>query len=100
MWFFKKSDVRPIPANEIWNHLAHDHLVPSDKLLSYMRCILKDGVREGKKVSLVRVFDLQQAKQRNIDITTWESLDQHPELIAFEGYYTDDDHAFLERKGG
>ena len=98
MWFFKKSSVRPIPANAIWTHLVHDHNVDSNTLLNLMRCIMKDGDREGQKVTLLRIFNLEDAKKKNIEITAWESLDQHPELIAFEGYYTADDRAFLERK--
>ena len=33
-----------------------------------------------------------------MEILGWEAFDQHPELIVFQGYYTKNDQAFLERK--
>jgi hypothetical protein len=98
MWFFKKSAYRPIPANACWGKLVHDHHMDAETLLNHMRCVLKEGEQEGGKVTFMRVFDLRQAQKQKIEIAGWETFDQHPELILFEGYYTKDDQAFLERK--
>ena len=40
-----------------------------------------------KKVFDVRVFDNAQAKMRQVDVRDYNTLDAHPELIAFEGWY-------------
>jgi hypothetical protein len=98
MWFFKKSTYRPIPANACWGHLVHNHDMDVDTLVNHMRCVMKEGEREGKKVTFMRIFDLRETKKQMIEIVGWESFDQHPELIIFEGYYTKNDQAFLERK--
>jgi len=39
------------------------------------------------KVFDVRVFDNAQAKMRHVNVKDYNSLDAHPELIAFEGWY-------------
>ncbi|MBF8266049.1 MAG: hypothetical protein HW384_1913, partial [Dehalococcoidia bacterium] len=46
----------------------------------------------------MRVFKPKQAEKCGITITGWETFDQHPELILFEGYLTKFNEAFLEKR--
>jgi hypothetical protein len=51
---------------------------------------LKSAVRKssrGKHRYNVRVFDQAQAAGKGISVVDYGSLDDHPELILFEGWY-------------
>jgi hypothetical protein len=99
MWFSKKSVIKPIPDNSCWGHLINDHKVDSATLCDYMRCVMKDGALNGEKVTLLRVFDTRKTEQEMITVTGWETFDQHPDLLAFEGYCSNYGlHTALERK--
>jgi hypothetical protein len=52
----------------------------------------------GKPVTLIRVFRPAEAQQKGIVVTGWETFDQNPELILFEGYLTRANKAHLERR--
>jgi len=51
---------------------------------------LKSVVRqrpEGKKKFDVRVFDEAQAAQKGVKVKDWTTLDEHPDLILYEGWF-------------
>jgi hypothetical protein len=99
MLFFKKSAIRPIPSNACWGHLVRDHHVDVDTISTTMRCVMKEGAINGLKVTFLRIFNIKEIEKRNISITGWESFDQYPELLVFEGYVNEiTNRAFLERK--
>ena len=98
MWWFKKSVVNPIPSNACWGLLVGQHKIDVDTLTNVMRCVVKEGIVNDRKVTFVRIFDLREIEKRKITITGWETFDQYPELLAFEGYFTEANYAFLERK--
>jgi len=54
--------------------------------LSMLRCFEYDGVVNGKEVSCIRVFSPHRAKEQHLSIRTKAELDQHPEMLLFEGY--------------
>lgn len=47
---------------------------------------------------MLRVFSLNRARQKGIDIAGRETLDENPDLILFEGYMTRTNEVKLERK--
>jgi hypothetical protein len=49
-------------------------------------------------VTFMRVFKPKEAEQKGVVVTGWETFDQHPDLILFEGYLTRSNEAYLERK--
>ena len=55
---------------------------------------------DGSQVTLLRIFSLSDVQKKGITITGWETFDQHPELIMFEGYIEGNNQAHLERKNG
>jgi len=98
MGLFKKKVVKEIDGGA-WGHLVNAHKIDVDTLSREMRCVEREGVLErGKPVTFLRVFKPIEAQQKGIDVTGWETLDRHPELILFEGYVTKANEAHLERK--
>ncbi len=82
---FKKKVVRQIEG-EAWGNLVNDHGFDVDTLSNFIRCVKKIGLEGSKSVSLLRIFDLREIEKKGIEINSWETLDQHPDLILLEGY--------------
>jgi hypothetical protein len=61
-----------------------------------IRCVDKPGVKDGFQVNLLRIFSLRDVEKKGITIAGWETFDQYPELIMFDG----NNQAHLERKNG
>jgi hypothetical protein len=98
MGIFKKKVIKQIDGGT-WGHLVTVHNIDVDTLSREMRCVEKKGVADGgKPVTLIRVFRPKEAQQNGIAVTGWETFDQNPELIVFEGYLTRDNEAYLERR--
>lgn len=98
MGLFKKKVVRDI-HDCIWGHLLNEHEINVDTLTKEMRCVEREGAIDGDKpVTFVHVFRQKDVAEKGIEVTGWETFDQHPDLILFEGYLTKENKAFLERK--
>jgi len=66
-----------------------------------MRCVEKEGFLDGKKpVTFLPVFNLQEVGKRGLEIKGWETFDQYPELVFYEGYLTKTNEAFLKPTHG
>ncbi len=98
MGLFKKKVVKEI-YDGAWGHLVSDHKIDVDTLSRDIRCVDKAGVIDGNApVTLLRVFRLSDVQQKGITVTGWETFDQYPELLLFEGYLTRTNVAKLQRK--
>ena len=54
--------------------------------LDTLRCFECEGVVSGKEVRCIRIFSPYRAKEQLLSIKTEADLDQHPEMLLFEGY--------------
>jgi hypothetical protein len=81
-----------------WGHLVNDHGMTVDVLSKSIRCVDKPDVKDGAQVNLLRIFSLRDVEKQGITISGWETFDQHPELIMFEGYLDANNRAHLVRK--
>lgn len=98
MGFFKKKVIKEIHAGT-WGHLVSVHNINVDTISKELRCVECEGVLDGRTpVTFLRVFKPSEAQQKGVVVTGWETFDQHPELILFEGYLTKTNEAHLERK--
>ncbi|MCX5839137.1 MAG: hypothetical protein NTW71_11565 [Deltaproteobacteria bacterium] len=99
MGLFKPKTVKEI-RDGTWGHLVHAHGLTVDTLSQNIRCVDKPGMKDGFQVNLLRIFSLSDVEKKGITITGWETFDQYPELIMFEGYLDGKNQAHLERKNG
>jgi hypothetical protein len=83
-----------------WGHLVQAHGLTVEVLSRNIRCVDKPGEKDGFQVTLLRIFSLSDVEKKGITIAGWETFDQHPELIMFEGYLDGNNQAHLERKNG
>jgi hypothetical protein len=98
MGLFKKKAIKEIDGGA-WGHLVSVHKIDVDTLSKEMRCVECEGALEGgQRVTFLRVFRPMEAQRIGINVSGWETFDQHPELILFEGYVTKANEASLDRK--
>jgi hypothetical protein len=96
---FKPKIVQEI-RDGVWGHLVNDHGLTVDMLSNDVRCVERSGMKDGSPVKLLRIFSLRDVVHKGITIAGWETFDQHPELIRFEGCLDGNNQARLERKNG
>ena len=60
--------------------------------LDTLRCFNYDGVINGKEVNCLYIFSPYMAKEQHLSIRTKVDLDQHPEMLLFQGH--------IDRQGG
>ena len=80
---------------------AHAHLVTTLKVLpenlTGLRAVEKIGFWDGKWVHFIRIYDPRTSDEA-LQIRDFTSLDQHPELVLYEGYREkESDQVFLQR---
>ncbi len=98
MGLFKKKPFKEISGGA-WGHLVSMHKIDVDTLSKEMRCVEKKGALDGGvPVTFLRVFRLSDVDKKGVKVTGWETFEDHPDLIAFEGYVKPDNKAYLERK--
>ncbi len=100
MWEFlkkKKSIVNPLPENACMGHLMQVHKVDGQILRQHLRCVSKKDSIKGVEATRMRIFDIREVEKRGITVAGWETFDQYPDLLAFEGYVAYN-KAFFERK--
>lgn len=84
-----------------WGHLVQAHGLTVEELGNDFRCVDKPGTsQDGIKVTFLRVFSLSGAQKKGVTVAGWETFDEHPDLIAFEGHLDDYNQAYLERRNG
>jgi len=97
MGLFKKKVVKEI-HDGAWGWLVQ-HGIDVDTLSKEVRCVECEGTLNGTRpVTFLRVFRPKEAEEKGVEVTGWETFDQHPDLIHFEGYLTRSNEAHLERK--
>ena len=98
MGIFKKKIVKEIDGG-VWGHLVNVHKIDVDTLSKEMRCVEREGVLEnGMPVTFLRIFRPAEVQNKGIIVTGWETFDEHPDLILFEGHLTRANEAHLERR--
>ena len=98
MGWFKKKIVKEIQSGA-WGHLVSVHKITVDTIDKELRCVEKEGALDGgKPVTFLRIFNQNDVQKVGIDVKGWETFDQHPDLILFEGYLTRLNEAHLEQK--
>jgi hypothetical protein len=97
MGFFKKKIVKEI-YDGMWGHMVNEYHIDVDTL-GEMRCVDRDAMNnDGLPIKLIRIFSPGEAASKGIAVNGWETFDEHPELILYEGYLTQDNKAHTVKK--
>lgn len=90
----KKKAVKEIKG-ALFQYMVNKQHVPLEVLHS-LRLVERDAAVGGEPVGLTmfRIFPPTAAKGRGVTVEGYDSLDSHPELVLYEGYYQlTDSHA-------
>ena len=98
MGLFKKE---PKVGKEIsggaWGHMVSVHHIDVDTLSRDFRCVDREGTLDhGEAVTFLRIFKPKDAEKKGVVVAGWETFDQHPDLVLFEGHLTRSNKACLE----
>lgn len=90
--FWKRKETKlgevKLPGPKDIPELAGRHMVVEEEKDPDWVWHLKGVVRQvGKKEFYCRVFDEHKAASANVRVKDWHSLDGHPGLILWEGYF-------------
>ena len=98
MWLFcKKESVKEFNY-DLWRYMVNEHKIDV-ATLDRMRYVIRNVMISGlMAIKLVRVFLPHKAEAKGIKVTGWETFDEHPELILYEGYLNQENKAFLVKK--
>ena len=86
--FLKRSNHKngakklPRPIHEYMQH----RFIMLPEYLDMLRCFEHDGVINVKEVRCVRIFSPFRAKEQHLSIRSRAELEQHPEMLLFEGH--------------
>ena len=72
------------------------HLLPKD--MAALRCVGHRGSLGGLSAIFVRVFAPEMAYEQGIIVNGYRDLDNHPELVLFQGHVFDDGTVRLRKK--
>jgi hypothetical protein len=89
------------PKDVPWS--AHRYLVTTLKVpsesLKGLRSLQQVGFWDARPVTFIRIYDPLLAGERTVQVKSFASLDLHPELVLYEGYWEKaSDFVFLERR--
>jgi hypothetical protein len=98
-FFSKKKKVVKNIDGPMWGYMVNNFKIDVDTLYKLMRVVDREGITEEKKpVTFLRIFKLNDAEKKGVEVTGWETLDQNPDLILFEGYLGQGNEVHLERR--
>lgn len=63
--------------------------------LELLRCFVYMGQVNGKQVSRVSIFSPNKAREKKTLIKNIKDLEQHPELLLYEGYIDGEGNAYV-----
>ena len=85
MFWIGGEGPRDVPG-AAYLHLVTTLGVPPENLKG-LRSLQKVGFRNGKLVTFIRIYDPLQAGEQAPQLKDFASLDQHLELILYEGHW-------------
>ena len=102
--FWKRKETKEgeekLPGPKGIPEMAGRHMVVQEKKNPDWVWKLKGVVRSAgkKKAFYCRVFDEFQVAQAGVQVKDWTSLDGHPELILWEGYFDKETNTVRDEK--
>lgn len=97
-----EGKVDDLNGTYIWSYLIERHGLTNDQLV-HMKQAVCPAIIEGKPITLCRIFKPADAKEKAVTVMNYQSLNDHPGLILYEGYYFKGglrSDIFIEKKEG
>jgi len=88
----EESKKEKLPKPQTIPTLVQKHLISEWKVGPELAKLLKAVLREnsnGEKTFHIRIFDESEASARKVQVRNYTSLDEHPDLIIYEGQFNE-----------
>jgi len=82
----KERGVMGLGGSAVWYYLRRHYGLNGDEMV-LLRRVESDGMIDDKPVTMIRIFNPAAAKEKDAAIEDYHSLDNHPDLILYEGHY-------------
>jgi len=91
--FWQRNGAKRLPK-PVQEYMRQEFMLRRE-YLTELRCFEYDGVIHEKPVRCIRIFSPHLAQEQHISIRTNEDLDQHPEVLLYEGYIDAQGNAYI-----
>lgn len=81
-----RGQIEGLNGTVTWAYMMHEHGLTGDQLVQLRQAIIPAEI-QGKTGTLVRVFAPTSCEAKGITVQDFNSLNEHPDLILYEGYY-------------
>lgn len=82
-----RGRVEGLNGTDSWQYMQKKFGLTGEQLVHMKQAMIGAKV-EGTPAILVRIFDHAVTREKGVTIEDYESLNEHPELILYEGYYS------------
>jgi hypothetical protein len=102
MFWKRKEGEAKLPSPKEIPGVVQNYLITERKMDADLARILKAAVRKspnGERTFNIRVFDESEALAKKVQVKDYTSLDEHPDLIIYEGWFDEEsERVELEEK--
>ena len=91
--FRQRSEAKGLP-DEVGRHLRWCFMLPRESI-EELRCFETEGVFRDQPVKRFSVFSAVLARKLHLDIRTIADLDEHSEVLVFEGRVSEDGSVYF-----
>ena len=82
----RKKRTGAVPGSPVWNYMNKELGISGKDLMDLQRAET-DGIIGDKPATMVRIFDPTAAEKKGIAVEDYDTLDNHQDVILYEGYY-------------
>ena len=81
-----KGKISTLSGTEAWWHLNKNYDVTGEQMVNMKQATIP-AIIDGEPGTLVRIFDSTAEKKKGVTIADYVSLNDHPNLVLYEGYF-------------
>lgn len=81
-----RGEVKGFGGTSTWEYMTKKHALRGEQLYQLQQAMIPAKV-QGKQGTLIRVFDPKSCEAKGLNVEDFDSLNEHPQLILYEGYF-------------
>lgn len=89
----RENEIRKLPK-PIQEYMRHRFMLLPE-YLELLRCFEYDGQINSRNVRLFSIFSPNRAQEKHLLIKTRQDLEQHPEMLLYQGYIDNQGNAYV-----
>ena len=82
-----RGKIDGLSGTNIWGCMQKKFRITGEQLVLLNQALIPAKI-QGEPGTLVRIFSPASCKEKGLTVQDFESLNEHPELVLYEGYYS------------